>query len=59
MEYHELRAALARLHSEAERIAHELHRLAAAERDPGIHGKLHRLHGVVRDFHLAMPAVAP
>jgi hypothetical protein len=59
MEYQELRSALTRLHSEAEWIERALNRHAAAERDPASHGRLHRLHGVIRDFRLAMPAVAP
>jgi hypothetical protein len=58
MEYPELRAAIARLRADAERIAHALHQHVADERDPIRHGALHRLHGVLRDF-LATPAVAP
>jgi hypothetical protein len=31
-------------------IERDLHRHAAVASDPKLHGKLHRLHGVVRDF---------
>jgi hypothetical protein len=52
-------AAISRLHREAREIERSLHQHAAAERDPAMHGKLHRLHATVRDFCLAMPAGAP
>ena len=59
MTYPELRAAIAKLHRDAREIERALHRhAAAAASDPVMHGKLFRLHGVVRDFCLAMPAVA-
>jgi hypothetical protein len=59
MQLSETLAAVAKLNSDAREIERALHKHATAERDPVMHGKLHRLHGVVRDFHLAMPAVAP
>jgi hypothetical protein len=52
-------AAISKLRHDAREIGAALHLHAAVASDPKLHGKLHRLHGVVRDFHLAMPAVAP
>jgi hypothetical protein len=59
MKLSETLAAIAKLHDDAREIEFALRRHIADVSDPQLHGKLHRLHGVVRDFHLAMPAVAP
>jgi hypothetical protein len=52
----EVLAAIGKLRADAERLEHALHQHVADERDPVRHGALFRLHGVLRDFCLAMPA---
>ena len=52
-------ASISKLGRDAREIERALHQHVTAERDPAMHGKLHRLHATVRDFCLAMPAGAP